>query len=62
MAYKDSLYSEPSVLYGKNNTWRSPRDFHVKRVSVLSIFIATAYDILRFLVISEIKKTNQLRT
>ena len=31
-------------------------DFLVKRVPVLSIFIATACDILRFSTISEIKK------
>ena len=43
-------------FYGKNNTWRNPRDFPVKQVSVLSIFIATAYDILRFSTISEIIK------
>ena len=41
---------------GKNNIWRAPRDFLGKRVSVLSIFFATAYDILRFSTISEIKK------
>ena len=54
-----SRYSilEPSGFYGKNNTWRNPRDFLVKRVSVLSIFIATAYDILRFSTINEIKKS-----
>ena len=42
--------------YCKNNTWRNPQDFLVKRVFVLSIFIATAYDILRFSTINEIKK------
>ena len=31
---------EPSFFYGKLNTWRNPRDFLVKRISVLSIFIA----------------------
>ena len=53
-----SRYSsfELSFFYGKNNTWRNPRDFLVKQVSVLSIFIATAYDILRLSTISEIKK------
>ena len=40
----------------QNNTCRNPLDFLVKRVSVLSIFIATAYDIIRFSTISEIKK------
>ena len=63
---KDSLYhgtafSNQVFLFfftGKNNTGRDPRDFLVKRVSVLSIFIATAYEILRFSTISEIKKVN----
>ena len=35
-------------FYGKNNTWRNPRHFLMKRVPVLSIFISTAYDILWF--------------
>ena len=47
-----------TCFYCKNNTWRNPRDFLVKRVSVLSIFIATAYNILRFSTISEIKEVN----
>ena len=53
-----SLYSifESSAFYGKSNAWSNPRDFLVKRVSVLSIFIATACDILQFSTISEIKK------
>ena len=50
---KDSLnhgtaFSNQVFFYGKNNTWRNPLDFLVKRVSVISIVIATAYDILRF--------------
>ena len=49
-------------FYGKNNTWRNPRDFLVKRVSVLSKFIVTAYNILRFSTISEIKKVNSHQT
>ena len=36
--------------------WRDPRFFHVVLVSALSIFIATAYDILRFTAKIEIKK------
>ena len=58
-----SQYSifESSVFYGKNNTG-NPRDFLVvKRVSVLTIFIATAYDILRFSTISEIKKSTHIK-
>ena len=42
-------------FYGKNNAWRNPQDFLAKRVSVLSIFIAAAYAILRFSTIIEIK-------
>ena len=60
MAYQGQLISrysifESSDFYGKSNAWRNPRDFLVKLVSVLSILIATAYDILRFSSISEIK-------
>ena len=42
------------VVYGKNNG-EKPRNFLVKRVSALSMFIATAYDIRRFSAISETK-------
>ena len=35
--------------------------FIVKRVSVLSIFIATAYDILRISTINEIKKKTHIK-
>ena len=58
---KDSLYHGAAFsnrvffFFGKSNTWRNPSDFLVKRVSVLSIFIATAFDILRFSTIYEIK-------
>ena len=45
---------------GKIITWRNPSDFLWKRVSVLSIFIATAYDILRFSTICELKKVNSM--
>ena len=58
-----SQYSifEPSVFYGKHSTG-NPRDFLVvKRVSVLTIFIATAYDILRFSTMSEIKKSTHIK-
>ena len=55
-----SRYSifKPNVFYGKNNSWRCPRNFLMKQVSVLAIFIATAYDILRCSTISEIKTLN----
>ena len=61
MAHKDSFYngtafSNQVYFYGKNNNRRNPRYFFVKRMSVLSIFSVTAYDILRFSTISEIKK------
>ena len=54
--YRGTAFSNQVFYYGKNNTWRKPRDFLVKRVSVSSVFIATAYDILRFSKISETKK------
>ena len=60
MMNKDSLYHDTAflnqVFLWQNKTWRKLRDFLVKRVSVLSVFIATAYDILRFSTISKIKK------
>ena len=47
-AYITVQHFRTKLFYGKNNTWRYPGDFRVKQVSILSIFIATAYDILRF--------------
>ena len=55
-AYITVQHFQTKCFYGKNNTWRHPWEFLVKRVFVLSTFIATAYDILRFSIISEIKK------
>ena len=50
---KDSIFQP---CFFTENTWRNLLDFLVERVFVLSIFIATAYDILLFSTISEIKK------
>ena len=43
-----TAFSNLVFFYGKNKIWINPRDFRAIRVSVLHIFIATAYDILRF--------------
>ena len=58
-----SRYSifESSVFYGKSSAWRNLRNFLLKRVSVLSIFIATAYDILHVSIRSEIKKKSHIK-
>ena len=63
---QDSLYHGTAfsnqVFYGKNNTWRNPGDFLVKRVSVLLIFIVTAYCILQFSDFQQLVKYNKINS
>ena len=51
----NTVFLKPPFLYAKRNIWREPQFSHVIPVSVLSIFIATAYDILQFTAEVEIK-------
>ena len=57
-----TAFSNLVFFYGKNKIWRNLRDFRVIQVSVLYIFIATAYDILRFSAKSKIKKKKKTHT